>query len=428
MSDSAIVIRGLSKQYIVNHARNRSDTLRDELVDGFKSIFGGKGGNRPTKEAFWALKDVSFDVSRGDVIGLIGRNGAGKSTLLKLLARITEPTSGSAEIYGRVGSLLEVGTGFDRELTGRENIFLSGAVLGMTWAETKRKFDEIVAFAEVERFIDTPLKRYSSGMFLRLAFAVAAHLESEILLLDEVLAVGDANFQRRCLGKMEEVAGAGRTVVFVSHNLAAIGRFCRWAAWLDNGTLREYGPAQDVVGHYLAAGEQDTGEVRYPDDSTAPGSEFIRLQAVRLRTRDGVVSTSPDPRQPFFIEVEYRILRRCVGLRIGATLFGRDGTSVLSTKDLDALPEDLERLPGVYQSRCEFPGELLNFGHYYLTVGSDTPMLQGHFSVDRVLTLRLEQTGGVGGHAADGRSGLIRLRLPWDVRQLDGVTVSTTGS
>lgn len=417
MTQPAISIHGLSKRYLVDHARERSDTLRDELVGRVRALFGSNGG-RPRREEFWALRDVSFDVSQGDVVGLIGRNGAGKSTLLKLLARITHPTAGRAEIRGRVGSLLEVGTGFDRELTGRENIFLSGAILGMRWAETKRKFDEIVAFAEVERFIDTPLKRYSSGMFLRLAFAVAAHLEAEILLLDEVLAVGDANFQRRCLGKMEEVAGAGRTVVFVSHNLGAIARFCRWCVWLDQGRVREFGAAEGIVTQYLAAGVQDVGEITYPDDASAPGSEFVRLRAVRIRNHHGVVTSAPDGRHPFTMEIEYRILRDSVGLRIGATLYGRDGTALLATKDLDALPEDLARSPGTYVSRCDFPGELLNVGHYYLTVGSDTPMVQAHFSVDRVLTLRLEHVGGVGGHVADGRIGLLRMRLPWQVHRV----------
>ena len=419
MKQPAITARGLSKQYALKAARPRSDTLRDDLADAVKRMFRGTGRNA-APDAFWALKDVSFDVSAGDTVGIVGRNGSGKSTLLKLLARITEPTAGSADIYGRVGSLLEVGTGFDRELTGRENIYLSGAILGMRRAEIRRRFDDIVQFSEVERFIETPVKRYSSGMFLRLAFAVAAHLESEILLLDEVLAVGDANFQRRCLGKMEEVAGAGRTVIFVSHNLGAITKFCRSCIWLDQGVIRASGDANEVVGKYLTqtGGQKDVGAVTFTDDESAPGSEYIRLLGARIRNQDNEVTSAPDPRFPFSVEVEYRILRPSTGLRIGATLFGRDGTALLATKDLDVLPEDLAREPGRYVSRCDFPGELLNAGQYFISVGSDTPMQQGHFFVDRALSVQLEHTGGVGGHVADGRIGLLRMKLPWHVIRL----------
>jgi homopolymeric O-antigen transport system ATP-binding protein len=412
MTRPAIVIENLSKRYLVPSARVRHETIAEEVTYGLRAAFS-RNGRKSRRDEFWALRDVSFEIKQGDVLGLVGRNGAGKSTLLKLLARITEPTSGRAEIYGRVGSLLEVGTGFDRELTGRENIFLSGAVLGMKRREITRKFDEIVAFAEVERFIETPVKRYSSGMFLRLAFAVAAHLESEILLLDEVLAVGDAAFQKRCLGKMEEVAGAGRTIVFVSHNLASIARFCTSCVWLDQGRIRERGDAETLVGRYLAAEVLDAGEIAYPDSEAAPGSEYARLLGVRVRNVDGEITTAPDIRHPFTVEVEYRILRPSLGLRIGATLIGHDGSVVLSTKDLDVLPTDLAREPGRYVSRCEFPGEFLNTGQFFLSVGSDTPMQQSHFHVDRVLGLRFEHIGGVGGHVADGRVGMIRMRLPW---------------
>jgi lipopolysaccharide transport system ATP-binding protein len=257
MASPAIRARGLSKQYTVASVRSRHDSLREEITARVASMFRRNGNAEATEQqSFWALNDVSFDIGQGDVVGVIGRNGAGKSTLLKLLSRITEPTKGRAEIHGRVGSLLEVGTGFDRELTGRENVYLNGAILGMRKQEIDRKFDEIVAFAEVEKFVDTPVKHYSSGMYLRLAFAVAAHLEPEILILDEVLAVGDARFQARCLGKMEEVAGRGRTVVFVSHNMAAVTRFCPRCIWLDQGGLREFGESSSVVAKYLALGRR----------------------------------------------------------------------------------------------------------------------------------------------------------------------------
>jgi lipopolysaccharide transport system ATP-binding protein len=253
MSDLAIRVEGLSKQYRLGGGPARPATLRDQLRQ-WASLQAWR--QRPTERRveFWALKDVCFDVKQGDVVGVIGRNGAGKSTLLKILARITEPTAGMADVRGRVGSLLEVGTGFHPELSGRENVFLNGAILGMRRAEIARKFDAVVAFAEVEKFIDTPVKHYSSGMYTRLAFAVAAHLEPEILIVDEVLAVGDAAFQKKCLGKMGEVAAGGRTVLFVSHNMGLIQALCRTALLLDSGRVEQLGPTAKVVARYLAGG------------------------------------------------------------------------------------------------------------------------------------------------------------------------------
>ena len=262
MSDVAIRVEGLGKSYFINHEaeRERYTALRDVLISGGRrmaSSLRDRLAMRPNSrghaiEEFWALKDVSFDIQQGEVVGIIGRNGAGKSTLLKVLSRITEPTAGRVTIDGRVASLLEVGTGFHPELTGRENIFLNGAILGMTRAEIRRKFDEIVEFAEVERFLDTPVKRYSSGMYVRLAFAVAAHLEPDILVVDEVLAVGDADFQKKCLGKMRDVSRRGRTVLFVSHNLSAIQSLCSTGIFLSQGTLHSHGSVQDIVADYAA--------------------------------------------------------------------------------------------------------------------------------------------------------------------------------
>lgn len=414
----AIRAEQLSKRYTIVRARHRHDTLRDHLTEGVKSFFGRRGDGGAREETFWALRDVSFDVQAGDIVGLIGRNGAGKSTLLKLLSRITEPTEGRAEIYGRVGSLLEVGTGFDRELTGGENILLSGAILGMRKAEIERKFDEIVAFAEVEKFVDTPVKRYSSGMYLRLAFAVAAHLEPEILLLDEVLAVGDAAFQKRCLGKMEEVAGAGRTVVFVSHNMAAITRFCTRCLWIDGGRVRAAGQTEEIVSAYMAAGVEDTGEAVFADEGQAPGSEYVRLKALRVRNGDGRITGSLDARQPISIEVDYQMLRRATGLRVGVTILTADGTALLSSTDLESNSEELVREAGFYTSRCTIPGDFLNYGQYFVSVGADFPMIQSHFFCDRGLTFIVERTGGVGGHIPDSRSGMLRMKLPWDIAKV----------
>lgn len=254
MSDSVINVEGLSKRYLIGHQRDARDGLRHRIEDALRSpwrFFRNQTGRRKKREEFWALRDVSFEVKQGEVIGIIGRNGAGKSTLLKILSRITEPTRGCVRLKGRVASLLEVGTGFHPELTGRENIFLNGAILGMSQVEIKRKFDEIAAFSEVEKFLDTPVKRYSSGMYVRLAFAVAAHLEPEILVIDEVLAVGDAAFQNKCLGKMSAVAHQGRTVLFVSHNLHAVKTLCPKSIYLKSGSLMMQSDAAQVIDTYL---------------------------------------------------------------------------------------------------------------------------------------------------------------------------------
>src|SRR5437667_12687586 len=289
MSDIAIRVENLSKRYEIGAAKRRHDTLRDQLADGLKALFRNNGQPRQRKESIWALKDVSFEIKHGEVVGFIGRNGAGKSTLLKILSRITAPTAGHAEVRGRVGSLLEVGTGFHGELTGRENIYLNGAILGMKNAEIDRNFDAIVAFAEIDKFLDTPVKHYSSGMYVRLAFAVAAHLEPEILIVDEVLAVGDAAFQKKCLGKMGDVAKEGRTVLFVSHNMVAVTQLCRNAIHLQNGRVVDSGPAANVVNRYLASGQSDAATVDLRDFPTRTGSGMVRFEWGELRNSEGKV-------------------------------------------------------------------------------------------------------------------------------------------
>jgi len=288
MSNVVIKVENLSKSYLINHQGQESYTaLRDVLANGAKNFVKKMASpfaaNTPrlkdTQEEFYALKDVSFEIKQGDRVGIIGRNGAGKSTLLKVLSRITEPTKGRVTIDGRVASLLEVGTGFHPELTGRENIFLNGAILGMSRVEIKRKFDEIVAFAEVEKFLDTPVKRYSSGMYVRLAFAVAAHLESEILVIDEVLAVGDAQFQKKCLGKMEAISAEGRTVLFVSHNMATISSLCEKSILLDTGELTQMGQASNVILAYYSQGSASPGAFDYSASSKIVGDEYVKLLA-----------------------------------------------------------------------------------------------------------------------------------------------------
>lgn len=420
MSDIAIRVQNLSKQYTIEVARFRHDSLQDHVADTIKSLVRRNGRPHGGKTTFWALKEISLEVKQGEIVGIIGRNGSGKSTLLKILSRIIEPTSGRAEIHGRVGSLLEVGTGFDRELTGRENIYLNGAILGMKKAEINRKFDEIVDFSGVEKFIDTPVKRYSSGMYVRLAFAVAAHLEPEILMVDEVLAVGDAAFQKKCLGKMGDIAKQGRTILLVSHNMAAITHLCGRGIWLDGGLVRGYASAEDAVAQYLAAEAEDQNEARFPDDrQRAPGSEYIRLLACRVRNHEGQVAPSLDIRSPFTVEIEYRILKRVASLRIGFRLIAQDGTVLLTSTDMDDKNDEFEREPGRYVDRCVIPGGFLNCGQYYVSVASDFPMIQVHFSLDRGVAFRIEQTGGIGGSIQDGRLGLLRVQLPWSVTKCD---------
>jgi len=302
MPDVAIRVDGLSKRYRIGHGEQYL-ALRDVLARALRSQF-----RRPAAHAreshIWALKDLSFEVKPGEVVGVIGRNGAGKSTLLKILSRITRPTAGRAEIHGRVGSLLEVGTGFHPELTGRENIYLNGALLGMKKADIDRKFDEIVAFAEVEQFLDTPVKHYSSGMYMRLAFAIAAHLETEILLVDEVLAVGDAAFQKKCIGKMDDVARKGRTVMFVSHNMAAIQQLCRSGLLMESGRLGDQGPTEEVVGKYLSGASDSKDGIFKFSKHIARGSGCAPIiREMALLSRDGVPTTRFYTGDEFVVEL-----------------------------------------------------------------------------------------------------------------------------
>jgi len=352
MTQAVIHGEGLGKRY--KRGVTADPGLRHALERFVKSPMGTF--RRKKDESFWALKDVSLEVKEGEVLGLIGRNGAGKTTLLKILSRITKPTTGWAEIRGRVGSLLEVGTGFHPELTGRENAFLSGAILGMPKSEIERKFDEIVAFAELEKFIDTPVKHYSSGMYVRLAFAVAAHLEPEILLVDEVLAVGDINFQKKCLGKMGDVARAGRTIVLVSHQLGQIRRLCRRAAWIDGGSIRQDGSAHDVVSAYEAA--MSAGEVsRTPRITGATQkARFVRWEVVGAdpRTPHSVASLGPT-RVSFYLEV-FESLSRC---HHGIALFNND-RQLLWGRAVD----NLDLAPGTYQMTYSFPILPLRPGPY----------------------------------------------------------------
>lgn len=375
---SVISVENLSKKYIICHQKQeRHTTLRDILANGAKRFTDkllhplAAPENDPAHEEFWALKDVSFDIQQGDRVGIIGRNGAGKSTLLKILSRITEPTSGKVSIKGRVASLLEVGTGFHPELSGRENIYLNGAILGMSKAEIKKRFDEIVAFAEVEKFLDTPVKRYSSGMYVRLAFAVAAHLEPEILIVDEVLAVGDAQFQKKCLGKMEEVGQEGRTVLFVSHNMTAIESLCKSAIMLSNGSVACAGDVSTVIPEYLSLSDAtEIGSREVSIEEAAFHDLPIAFKAVR------VLDSTGRPRSDFIntesITVEMDVLLReyVPNLRIGFELKTYKNTILFRTfnNDIQEIMGDKSNAGLTYCLRATIPAKLLNAGIYYINL------------------------------------------------------------
>jgi lipopolysaccharide transport system ATP-binding protein len=416
MEPLAIAVKNLSKKYKIGLAQQRDDTLRDTIVSLVKKasarIFSP--GRQTHADELWALQGVSFDVPQGQVVGLIGRNGAGKSTLLKILARITEPTGGRAVINGRVGSLLEVGTGFHPELTGRENIYLNGAILGMRQAEIERKFDEMVAFSEIEKFLDTPVKRYSSGMQVRLAFSVAAHLEPEILLVDEVLAVGDAQFQKKCLGKMSDVARAGRTVVLVSHNMAAINQLCQRALWIDAGQLREDGQAAVVVSHYLLSSAETEGQRVWDEGIASPGVAEFTIRAVRIKNVDLKVTSALDVQHPFWIEIEYEVIKSLPFSRVGCFLTTIEGITVFESYDSDQKEDVGRREPGTYISRCKIPANLLNPGRYILTINAGLPGIKNLARIENVLSFDIEDTGAVGSHLQAKRQGVIRPMLEWD--------------
>ena len=373
MSDVAISVENLSKSYTIAHergSRSRYKTLREDLLEMPKRLWSRLSRNgRTSSETFWALKDISFEIKQGEVVGIIGRNGAGKSTLLKILSRITEPTSGQAKIYGRVGSLLEVGTGFHQELTGRDNIFLNGAILGMSRAEIRARFDEIVAFADIERFLDTPVKRYSSGMYVRLAFAVAAHLNPEILLVDEVLAVGDAEFQKKCLGKMKDISRGGRTVFFVSHNMAAISALCEKAIWLLQGKVHSIGPATVQVATYASQFLS-----RSADRKTNAAAEPIEIVGVSLRAPSGELRTSFDQFEPITIHIDVECKTARPELRFVIRIrSAKDDIVILETTDWDLGAGVGRNMLGNYGVECSLPGNLLTLGTYVLSIGVDEP-------------------------------------------------------
>ncbi|MFQ5732238.1 MAG: ABC transporter ATP-binding protein, partial [Planctomycetaceae bacterium] len=351
-------------------------TLRDSIAGFFKGLaVAGVGPGDP--QTLWALRDLSFEVRAGEVLGIMGRNGAGKTTLLKILSRITRPTTGEATIRGRVGSLLEVGTGFHPELTGRENIFLNGSILGMGRREINDRLDEIVAFAELDRFLETPVKRYSSGMYVRLAFAVAAHMETEILLVDEVLAVGDYEFQKKCIAKMDDVGKHGRTVLLVSHSMASVRNLCSRALLLDAGRLAMDGPAEEVVRHYFTHRTRENGEVLWADPQQAPGDEDVRLLGVRILDSTGRKTADLDIQEPFRIQFCYSTRRDGLKASPGFQVRDQVGTAVFMSFNWPSYNKQVDPWfdrpapEGVFVSECQVPGNFLNAGVYSVTAFVD---------------------------------------------------------
>jgi lipopolysaccharide transport system ATP-binding protein len=397
----------LSKRYVLGSRQPYS----------FREMLTGMFDRGDEKRVLWALRDVSFSVGEGETLGLIGHNGAGKSTLLKIFSRITKPTSGTASIRGRVGSLLEVGTGFHSELSGRENIYLNGAILGMKRAEIDKKFDEIVAFSEIEAFLDTPVKHYSTGMYMRLAFSVAAHLDPEVLIVDEVLAVGDVGFQRKCLRKMRDVGESGRTVIFVSHDMQSITRLCRRVIWLKDGALRSDGEAKHVVGEYLHEQSQTGAEKIWDDFDTSPGNAVVRLRSARVRRFDGSILSAIDIRQPVSIEIEYEVLQSDKVIVPSVQLNNEQGTCIFVSHDWNSGWRNKGRDRGVYKSSVTVPGNLLSEGTVFVTIGAATHQPHEiHFNERDAVTFNVIDSAD--GDAARGdfagpMPGAVRPVLEW---------------
>ncbi len=417
MSRTAIRAERLGKRYRIGK-REPYRTLRETLSNSLRLRSLGKSRDQDSPETFWALRDVSFEVHQGEVVGIIGRNGAGKSTLLKVLSRITTPTEGYADLEGVVRPLLEVGTGFHPELTGRDNIYLSGAVLGMSRAEILRKLDEIVAFAEVEKFIDTPVKRYSSGMYLRLAFSVAAHLEPDILIVDEVLAVGDASFQRKCLGKMSEVAGEGRTVLFVSHNMDAITRLCGRAMMLSEGAIVRDGPAAEVISFYLTSDLGSTSSRSWDDIGTAPGDQAVKIRSIRMRDEAGSTSQEFDIRKPIGAEVEFDVLEEGWVLQPNVAVTSGEGVRLFTTIDLNPAWRSTARPTGRFRSTVWIPGNFLAEGAHTVSVAISTfnPTVVHLLQTDVVsfhVYDPMEGDSARGDHAGS-MGGVVRPLLTWN--------------
>ena len=440
MRVTAIKVENLGKRYRIGATKRRPKGLaqaaRRAVISPFDYLRASL--REPTEEEIvWALRDVSFDVQEGEVVGIIGRNGGGKSTLLKVLSRITEPTTGQAAIRGRVASLLEVGTGFHPELTGRENVYLNGAILGMRKREVDRKYDEIVEFSGVEKFMDTPVKRYSTGMSLRLAFAVAAHLEPEVLMIDEVLAVGDAEFQKKCLGKMQSVAGEGRTVLFVSHNMGIIQRLCNRGILLNDGKILVDGPMSTAIEQYLGGWIGLEGERVWHDPTRAPGNDVVRLLSTRAKNRRGDICDEFDVHEQLNLEFDYAVLQEGHQLSANIELLDSAGNGILVSHDEYICgPWGLQkpRAVGLFTSSCLIPADLLNEGEVSINLRIYSPPSEPnsnpHVREIDVLRLRISDErnpdGVRGNYPYNWGKTAVRPRIRWATQSADGDAVFKT--
>lgn len=415
-NDIAIQVNGLGKKYQISHETAAYKTLGETISKTIKAPIRrlrGESRSRSTEE-FWALKDVSFEVKKGEVIGIIGRNGAGKSTLLKILSRITTPTEGTVEVHGRVGSLLEVGTGFHPELSGRENIYLSGSILGMKRSEIDAKFDEIVRFAEMERFLDTPVKRYSSGMYVRLAFAVAAHLEPEILIVDEVLAVGDAKFQKKCLGKMSDVAKEGRTVLFVSHNMSAVRSLCTKGMLLHDGRCVLVDQVDAVIERYLDEESAQVFEKVWNDETTAPANASIRLSRVALCDEEGAVLDTIFTDTVISIVIDYAIIAEGSSFGFSFILTDKNNTCLftsINNREPNWNRNDLRA--GRYRTTCRIPQNLFNNGFFKITMYFFEGQYSNHVCLSEVFRFDVLDSSAIRGDWYGGYDGFFRPDLEW---------------
>ncbi|PYT00219.1 MAG: ABC transporter ATP-binding protein [Acidobacteria bacterium] len=422
MEPVVVRVENVGKRYRIGALPAGYMTFREALGDALAAPLRRlRGANGSRHETLWALSDVNLEVRRGEMLGVIGHNGAGKSTLLKLLSRITRPTTGEVEIYGRVGSLLEVGTGFHPDLTGRENVFLNGAILGMRKAEIEKKFDEIVAFSELEKFIETPVKFYSSGMYVRLAFSVAANLEPEILIMDEVLAVGDAAFQQKCLDKMRDILRRGHTIFFVSHNLPAVTRLCKRVVLLERGRVVADGAAQEVVNQYLNSSWKAGAEREWTEPTEAPGDAVVRLRRVRVCDERGETVAASDVRRPVLVEVTYDVLEAGQVLLPVVELYNEEGTEVFTTHDTSAQWRRRERAAGRYTSAVRVPGNLLAEGSLiaHVSIMSHFPSTILHARVKNAVAFQVVDE--VAGASARGdylgpMPGVVRPLLEWTTR------------
>jgi lipopolysaccharide transport system ATP-binding protein len=424
----AIRTEGIGKRYRVGQDYEAYGMLRDTIMAGLRRVVTARQ-RHPQQSFIWALKDVSVELQAGDILGIVGPNGSGKSTFLKIIGRVTRPTVGRALISGRVGSLLEVGTGFHSELTGRENVFLNGAILGMPRTEISRQFDEIVDFSGVESYLDTPVKRYSTGMYMRLAFAVAAHLNTDILLVDEVLAVGDAAFQRKCLGAMESAARGGRTVIFVSHNLAAIQSLCNRVVWLRSGEVVDDGRPASVVANYLHSFSGGIQTDRsWADATVAPGNDQVRIRRARVRI-DGDAAAGPiTMRTPIAVEVEYWNLSQSAFLNVYIQIASEAGTVAFESNPPGLSARgDAPLDAGLYRSSCLIPGDLLNAGTYRVVMFFVRDGLDRVYQDESLLTFEVQDTPDLRSGWFGEIAGVVRPRLKWTTELLSLAPSDTNG-